>query len=155
MEDKSIESVETTDSWEWGKIIKHVFLPKPKGSPKAGKKEIGARIGIGAICGLLVFSLFSSSGVPACGDSETTDLVTQIADREMENQLGVNAAKMFSYQVNAIRTINTNKQTGAFECAAQLGITASNTGNTSEIPITYTVELTDKGDEFYVNVFGL
>lgn len=96
-----------------------------------------------------------SQSVPKCGDTETTDLVKQIADREMGNQLGSEAAKMFSYTVGAIRTTSTNEQTGAHECAAQLGITASNTGQTNEIPITYTVEMTDNGDEFYVNVFGL
>lgn len=96
-----------------------------------------------------------SQSVPKCGDTETTDLVKQIADREMGNQLGSEAAKMFSYTVGAIRTTSTNEQTGAHECAAQLGITASNTGQTNEIPITYTVEMTDNGDEFFVNVFGL
>jgi hypothetical protein len=96
-----------------------------------------------------------SQSVPKCGDTETTDLVKQIADREMGNQLGSEAAKMFSYTVGAIRTTSTNEQTGAHECAAQLGITASNTGQTNEIPITYTVEMTDNGEEFYVNVYGL
>ncbi len=96
-----------------------------------------------------------SQSVPKCSDTEATDLVKQIANREMGNQLGAEAAKMFSYTVSAIRTTSTNEQTGAHECAAQLGITASNTGQTNEIPITYTVEMTDNGEEFYVNVYGL
>ncbi len=54
---------------------------------------------------------------------------------------------MFSYTVSAIRTTSTNEQTGAHECAAQLGITASNTGQTNEIPITYTVEMTDNDED--------
>ena len=96
-----------------------------------------------------------SQSVPTCSDTETTDLVEKIADREMGNYLGSEAAKMFSYTVSAIRTTSTNEQTGAHECAANLGITASNTGQTNEAPITYTVEMTDNGEEFYVNVFGL
>lgn len=96
-----------------------------------------------------------SQSVPKCGDKETTDLVKQIANREMGNQLGAEVAKMFTYTVSAIRTTSTNEQTGAHECAAQLGVTASNTGQTNELPITYTVEMTDNGKEFYVNVFGL
>jgi len=107
---------------------------------------------------LMVISL-SVSGcsqtAPKCSDEETTNLVKEIADREMTNQLGVEAAKLFSYTVGAIRTTATNEQTGAHECAAQLGFTASSTGQTEEIPITYTVEVTDDGEEFYVNVFGL
>ncbi|NAW69445.1 hypothetical protein CAG54_12955 [Vibrio sp. V27_P1S3P104] len=104
----------------------------------------------------LVFLLGGCSpSVPKCGDSETTDLIKQIANDEMINQLGSNAGKMFSYSVNAIRTTDKNDKTGAFECAAQLEIHARNTGNSSEIPITYTVEMTDNGKEFYVNVYGL
>mgnify|MGYP006113370931 CR=1 FL=1 len=96
-----------------------------------------------------------SPSVPKCGDSETTDLVKQIANEEMISQLGAESAKLFSYSVNAIRTTDENDKTGAFECAAQLEIHASNKGNSNEIPITYTVEMTDDGEEFYVNVYGL
>jgi hypothetical protein len=109
---------------------------------------------IPAILSILAITGCSQS-VPKCSDKETIDLVTQIAGREMSNQLGAEAAKLFSYTVSAIRTTSTNEQTGAHECAAQLGISASNTGQTNEFPITYTFEKTDKGDEFYVNVFGL
>ena len=48
---------ETTDSWGWGKIIKHVILPKPKGSPKAGKKEIFARLAVAGLIGLILYSM--------------------------------------------------------------------------------------------------
>ncbi len=96
-----------------------------------------------------------STSVPKCSDEETIDLVKQIADEEMANQLGPAMAKLFSYKVTAIRTTNTHEKTGAHECAAQLGITASNTGMTNELPITYTVELTDDKKEFYVTVYGL
>lgn len=96
-----------------------------------------------------------SPSVPKCGDSETTDLVKEIANDEMINQLGADAAKIFSYSVNAIRTTDENDKTGAFECAAQLDIHASTTGQSNEIPITYTVEMTDDGEQFYVNVYGL
>jgi len=96
-----------------------------------------------------------AQSVPKCGDQETVDLVKQIADGEMVNQLGPAMAKLFSYKVTGIRTTDKNEKTGAYECAAQLGITASNTGQTNELPITYTVELTDDKEEFYVTVYGL
>lgn len=96
-----------------------------------------------------------SDSVPKCSDKETTDLVAQIANREMVNQLGAEIAKFFSYTVVDIRTISENEKTGAYECAAKLGVTAKNTGQTNEVKITYIVERSDKGDEFYVNVFGL
>lgn len=96
-----------------------------------------------------------TQSVPKCSDTETIDLVKQIADREMASQLGAQADKLFFYTVGAIRTTNTNEQTGANDCAAELGVTAKNTGVTNKLPIQYTVEMTDNGKEFYVSVFGL
>lgn len=111
------------------------------------------------IISIMMLSVIAISGcsksTPECGDTETVDLIKQIADREMSNQLGATTSQLFSYVVTAIRTKDTNEKTGAHECAAQLGITASSTGQTKEIPITYTVEMADNGKEFYVNVFGL
>ena len=72
----------------------------------------------------------------------------------MANQLGAEAAKAFSYDVQAIRTTETNEKTGAQQCAAELKINASS-GGSNALPITYTVERTDDGKQFYVNVFGL
>ena len=95
-----------------------------------------------------------SQSAPKCGEKEVTDLVTQIAGREMANQIGAEAAKAFSYEVQAIRTTGSNEKTGAQQCAAELKIKASN-GGVNELPITYTVERTDDGKQFYVNVFGL
>lgn len=104
-----------------------------------------------------------SNNVPKCGDDEVLDIVKQVSDETMTNQLA--ALKMFgigegidtsfTYSVEAIRTTNTNSQTGAHECAAQLSMLANGTNNPTTIPITYTIEMTDQGDEFYVTVFGL
>lgn len=128
-----------------------------RGMPDIFSMPVGA-IGFPVVAFLLLIVISSGlfgSNVPKCGDSETVDLVKKIADGEMENQLGRAAADIFSYHVGAIRTTSINEQTGSHECSAQLGITASNTGEINEIPITYTVEITDDGEEFYVNVFGL
>ncbi len=107
----------------------------------------------------LILSALAVSGcsqsVPKCGDDEVIVLVKQIADEEMHSQLGAELAKLFAYDVDAIRTTATNDKTGAHECAAELSITASNTGQTNKVAITYTVEMTDNGKEFYVNVSGL
>lgn len=93
--------------------------------------------------------------VPKCGDSKTINLVKQIAKEDVEKNLGARLANTISYSVSAIRTTNTHEKTGAFECAAQLEVHSSATGRSNRIPITYTVEATDKGDEFYVGVRGL
>lgn len=96
-----------------------------------------------------------SNYVPKCGDLETTDLVKQIANEEMTRQVGSESANLFSYSVNSIRTTDEHDVTGAFDCAAQLEVRASNTGDSNELAITYTVEATDDGEEFYVEVYGL
>ena len=95
-----------------------------------------------------------SKSVPNCSDSLVTDLVKQIADREMANQMGIDFAKLFTYKVEAIRTTNTHEKTGAHDCAAELTL-IKNKEVHNKLPITYTVEKTDKSDEIYVNVFGL
>lgn len=96
-----------------------------------------------------------SKTLPTCSDIETTELVIQIAQSEMINQLGPVEAQVFSYDVGAIRTTFTNEQTGAYDCAAQLEITVKGTDQSTELPITYTVEMLDNKKEFYVNVYGL
>ncbi|WP_191905993.1 DUF2628 domain-containing protein [Nitrincola iocasae] len=126
------------------------------GWPSMLSKPVGA-IGFPLLALVLLFGIVMLGPVPVpkCSDTETTNLIKQIADREMGNQLGAEATKMFSYTIGAIRTTNTNEQTGAYECAAELSIITSNTGQANEIPITYTVEMADNGKEFYVSVLGL
>lgn len=107
-----------------------------------------------AIILLITITFIPLLGVPKCGSSDVTGLVTQIADQEMTKQLGEMAAKTFTYNVKTIRTTDSNDETGAHECAANLEIIGKN-GKSNSIPITYTVENTDDGENIYVNVFGL
>ena len=70
-----------------------------------------------AVLALPVIAILAgcSPPVPKCGDSETVDLVKQITNKEMSSQLGAEAAKLFSYSVNAIRTTDENDKTGIEE----------------------------------------
>ena len=110
-------------------------------------------INISALICVLILTACTPS-VPKCSDDQTKALVKEIAGREMEKQLGAEAAKTFSYDVQAIRTNNTNEKTGAHECSAELKIKHTN-GVENIIPITYTVEKTEDAGQLYVNVFGL
>ncbi|MEZ7279728.1 hypothetical protein [Pseudoalteromonas sp. 68 DY56-GL68] len=87
-----------------------------------------------------------SKAVPRCGDSETTDLVKQIASREMGYQIGNKTAKLLSYEVSAIRTTSTNEQTGANECAAELAFAYKDKRPFKKISVIYTVEVTDDNE---------
>lgn len=107
---------------------------------------------ISALAIALMLSACSPS-VPKCSDTKTTNLVKEIADRGMRNKAGEEIAKAVSYAVEAIRTTDTHEQTGAHECAAELKINGN--GRSVSGSITYTVEKTDDGKQFYVKVFGL
>ncbi|MBJ6934476.1 hypothetical protein JG626_19065, partial [Vibrio cholerae] len=83
---------------------------------------------------------------PKCGDPETVDLVTQIADDEMAKTVGREAANLFTYELTGIRTTGVNEKIGSYECAADLQMKTEARGSASG-SITYTVENTDDGDE--------
>ncbi len=55
----------------------------------------------------LVFAALAVSGcsptVPKCGDEEVTDLVKQIADEEMNNQLGAELAELSKQALTNVR----------------------------------------------------
>ncbi|TXD98358.1 hypothetical protein ES754_05415 [Psychrobacter frigidicola] len=104
---------------------------------------------------IALISACSPSTIPKCSAPEVIDTIKEIANEEMAIQLGSETAEKFTYAINSIRTTDENDKTGAFECAAQLEIHANTNDNSTEIPITYTVEKTDDGQDFYVNVFGL
>jgi len=110
--------------------------------------------------GLIITAIFvtgaltgCSQSVPLCGDSETTELVIEISNQKIESVYGKEKASEIDLAVESIRTTDTNEKTGAFSCAANLSMSGPKGKDT--LPITYTVEMTDNGDEFYVNVYGL
>lgn len=131
----------TTDSWPTGKIFKHVLLPKPKGSPKAGKKEIGMRAGLGAVFAVFAYSMFfGSTGLPGCSSGATTDLVEQII-----NGLPVAQARNTKFvKLNDIEETGYNKESGVRACTATLITTAGQDG------LRYSISWDDKKAKTYV-----
>lgn len=94
-----------------------------------------------------------SSEAPKCSAPETIKLVRQIVKEELVTHFGQEFTSMLEIELNAIRTTDTNKKTGAQQCAAQLNLKGP--GGVDTLDIIYTCELTDKDDEFYVTVYGL
>ncbi|MCG5531347.1 hypothetical protein LRD18_10850 [Halorhodospira halochloris] len=90
---------------------------------------------------------------PGCSDSDTISLVKEIAYDELVNQAGSEIADSVSMEVKAIRTRDHNESADTYECAADLELTGE--VGTESVPIEYTIESTDTGDEFYVEVYGL
>lgn len=96
-----------------------------------------------------------SQSVPTCGDDQTIGLVTEFSAKKAKDELGEYRVKNLSYTIGAIRTIDTNSKNGSYQCAAQLVINNDATAQSNEIPITYTAQMTDNGEEFFVDVKGL
>jgi hypothetical protein len=96
-----------------------------------------------------------SGSSTTCSSKDVTQLVTEIAGEVMEEQVGLKAAMLFSYDIDFIRTTGVNEKTGTQECAAELKLNHSEADDFSKLPITYTVEKTDDGEGIYVNVYGL
>ncbi len=94
-----------------------------------------------------------SNSAPKCSDSETIELVEQITLQKIAETYGQDTANGMEISVDAIRTTESNDKTGAQQCAAQL--TFKGPIGEKSFDITYKSEKTDKGDEFYVTVYGL
>lgn len=111
----------------------------------------------------VLFSTLSLAGcsnsAPECSDIGTVSLVTKIAGDELVKQKGQSLRNELLLQLSAIRTTEIKESTGARSCAAQLDMTKiqvdMDNAKIVHLPITYTVELADNGNEFFVNVFGL
>lgn len=90
---------------------------------------------------------------PNCTDPETKKLVIEIANSELKKEISADIVDSVKLSVKNVRTTDVNEKVGSFECAADLIFTGP--GGVETLPITYTSELVDGGDNFYVNVYGL
>ncbi|HIF9347075.1 TPA: hypothetical protein ACX6RX_003186 [Photobacterium damselae] len=94
----------------------------------------------------------NQSMAPKCSAPETVSLVKEISNREISKKFGPETAKQFTYNLQAIRTTDVNKDVGSWACAAQLDMSFQ--GKNTSVDINYTVEKTDKGDQFYVTILN-
>lgn len=94
-----------------------------------------------------------SQSTPNCDAEEIIASVKDTTAKEMANQADGDEAKQFTYEVTNIKTVSTNKDTGAHVCSSDLKVNASN-GGSQTMPITYTVEKNQSG-QVEVAVAGL
>lgn len=115
------QTADTTDSWPFGKILKYVLLPKPKGSPKAGGIEIALRVGMGIFFGALALLFhFLTKSLPNCVQPETTQLVGKIVN----NMPLVKAINVQYVSLKNINELGYNSESDIRSCAATLVTTA-------------------------------
>mgnify|MGYP003667698454 FL=1 len=93
---------------------------------------------------------FTNDTAPKCSDLETQELVIQIMKDGLEEDSGKEFADSLTLVLSLIRTTDFNEKTGSQECAAEL--TMSNSDDSGTIHLTYTSELLDDGENFYVTV---
>lgn len=137
------QQASTTDDWPWGKIIKHILLPKPKDAPPAGNKEKFARFGIAGVFLLLLVSSCSDDGLPACDSSDTLDVAEEVV-----NGLALTRAAGAKFvKLKDIREEGYNESKEIRACSATLVSTAG------ENDILYNVSWQNKDKKtFYVEL---
>ncbi|HCH49353.1 MAG TPA: hypothetical protein DEV59_01395 [Proteus sp.] len=107
-----------------------------------------------ALLGALVLPLVGcDNGTPNCDSSEAKDLVVDITKDELRDQKMGSLIDQIKIKVESVRTREHDAKRDTYSCAADLSFEGQ--GGKNSIPITYTIESTDDGKQFYVNVFGL
>lgn len=94
----------------------------------------------------------STQNTPKCSDQETVDLVIEIAKEELEKGGMGSLIPELEFDVKNIRTTEHNKDVDSYRCAADFEMSGG--AGTEDFPIEYSVESTDDGESFYVNVWG-
>ena len=107
---------------------------------------------------------------PDCSDPQTKNLVTQIVGESLtkilsedtdffqmvansKNMVFHNTIKQIKLSLTYPITIDKNNDTGAYVCKGT--VEAEAYGKTESVPISYTSEITDSGNNFYVTVADL
>jgi len=105
-----------------------------------------------------------NSGTPKCNSDDARNLVISIAREQVAKEFtaiknsqlsemypkNIDGAK---FSVKNVRTTKHQSSPDIYECAADLEM--SGIGNPSSLPITYNIQKTDDGSQFYINVLGL
>ncbi|MFY3770234.1 hypothetical protein AHYW_003480 [Providencia manganoxydans] len=112
-------------------------------------KQIVLPIGFSVIISLLVGC---DAKTPNCSSEETQTLVQQIALRELA-KLPQDNLDSLQIRLNAIRTQSHDTAQDSYTCAAELTYTRFERLFSKNI--TYTVQMIDNKQQFYVQVYGL
>jgi hypothetical protein len=91
------------------------------------------------------------SGTPNCSDDATKQLVKEIAFKEFTKQ----GMPQMTFSLSHIRVSSYDEKIDKYECASDLTVIDSNSKKLSESSIIYTSQMTEDGENFYVQVFGL
>ncbi len=88
---------------------------------------------------------------PKCSDERTTNLAIEIV-KEQFLSMFTGGKEIGEITISTIRTIEHDKETGAYLCKGKITIAPKDETKPVILPITYKSESTDDGKEFYVSV---
>jgi hypothetical protein len=105
-----------------------------------------------------------NSGTPKCNSDDARNLVISIAREQAAKEFAAMKNSQLSgmypknidsvkFSVKNVRTTKHQSSPDIYECAADLEM--SGVGAPSIFPITYNIQKTDDGSQFYINVLGL
>ncbi|WP_457642241.1 hypothetical protein [Persephonella sp.] len=110
----------------------------------------------GLILSVVSFSIIAcSSSTPKCSEGRTKELVIDIAKQQLSNVGFGDVIDKLDFKVENVRTIEYQKEIDKYSCKADLIIKNKENNQSKNFPITYTVQKTDDGKKFYVEVYGL
>ena len=98
-----------------------------------------------------------SNSPPKCADSEATEVVLQIVTHSIEENWSTffkNNGIQYQAALSDERTIEKNKDTGSYNCAATVAVNTNHKWFTKSVNITYTTERTEDSGKPYVTVYG-
>ncbi|WP_456401432.1 hypothetical protein [Persephonella sp.] len=96
-----------------------------------------------------------SSSTPKCSDSETKELVINIAKDQLLRTGFGDVIDKLEMKVENVRTIEYQKDVDKYMCKTEFILKNKENNQQNILPITYTVQKTDNGKRFYVEVYGL
>ena len=88
---------------------------------------------------------------PGCSENKVQKLVIQIVRQGLIPLLGEKGATTIKIKLQAIRTVELDKETGKYTCQANM--LSEIEDKHLEKEIVYTSELVDDGRDFYVSVY--
>ena len=103
--------------------------------------------------GVVISSMFLTTlggNTPTCNSTEAKALVKQIA-QEKAQEMGIS---IVTARLTNIRTSSYDENVDKYTCEAEMFI-QTDAGISNKAEISYTVQATDDGEHFYVEVYGL
>lgn len=100
------------------------------------------------ILGCAIIIAGCGDNTPKCNSTDTIETAVSIIKRQYAQ---MNFSKV---EIKNVRTTGKDKDIGMSQCAADVDLGYTSGVNYTK-PITYTTQLTDDGENIYVNIWGL